>query len=231
MEKVFKYWANCYYLEPVLLLVLIITLVVSWRKRKSLPQLKLFPVYLFFFIGLLISYYIIILSVSNKVEFRYWDKICKQYDYVVTLVEFITFCYFFHYILKTPKFKKAIIWISTSVLILMLLIYLYSLTYRGVYSIQENHIIYIIESTTLLLFCAFYYIELFRLSLVKNPLKSSDFWVCSGLMSYLICTLPGTIILDNMFAQRPIYNYLYTIIYICYVLFFLTIIKAYNLKK
>lgn len=229
MKELIKFWKYAYFTELILLVLLIILLIVSYRKRKLYYSLLFLPYYLLFFILLLLNNYIQTIFFNSNSFTALFNRIEAIGDLLVTTIEFITFSYFLYTILRSKKFKAIIKIAGTATIPVFLLLFFFSWYFN--YNLRNDlSVSYIIESSTLLLFCSLYFIELFTLPPVDQLIKSPDFWISTGLMFYLIGTFPLTIIAEYIITTNYLlYNNLFTIIYVFYIILFLFIIKAYSL--
>jgi hypothetical protein len=230
MDKLFEVWRKQYYTEPVLVILVVITFLISFKKKKSFPQLRLFPVYLASFIILIIISYMGIVSIQGPYR-KFLVKISTFTDYVVSVIEFCAFTYFLYTISKTV-IKKAIYIISLLTLLIFFSVPFYRMYISGLLNSHDLHFLYIIESSSLLVLCSLHFIDLFKSPPVHKLLNSSNFWISSGLTFYLICTFPGTLLTDYLYNTNQLsYYHLWALIYIFYILLFLTIIKAYTCRS
>jgi hypothetical protein len=86
---------------------------------------------------------------------------------------------------------------------------------------------YVVESIVLLAMSCFYFVDFFRVKPVFNRIETPDFWIFTGLIVYILGTLPVTLI-NNYFysSDRSLYENFFCVIYLLYSLLFLMIIKA-----
>jgi hypothetical protein len=232
MNQLIKFWESTYYTAFLCESIIIIAFFISLKKSKQLPQLKLVPLYLGSFIVYLLLSHSATIFFSNGPYFLLAYRIARIGDFIVTIIEFFTFSYYLYTVLQTNKFKIIIKALSLIAFGMFLFYTIRNLYFLKPIKLHELNVTYIIESSALLLFCFFYFVELFKSPPVGKLLKSPDFWVSSGLMFYLICTFPVTIIANYLVETMPLlYLDLFIVIYIFYILLFLTIIKAYLCKS
>jgi hypothetical protein len=228
MNRIFEVSERSYYTNFLCIIAISITFLISLKKKKLLPQLKFLPVYLGSFLILNAITYIPYLLDLKPPNLLIISRINRTWDFIVTVIEFFTFTYYLYSVLKTVKFKKTIKLtgvVFLGVTFLYSIHHLYNLTPISTHAL---HNVYIIESLTLLIFCFLYFIELFRFPPVNNLLESPDFWISTGLMFYLLCTFPVTILTDYLSHMNTLFYYdAFTLINIFYTLLFLAIIKAY----
>lgn len=87
--------------------------------------------------------------------------------------------------------------------------------------------VYTVEAVILLLLCSFYYFELFRKKPSVNLKNEPAFWISTGLLFFMACTLPFSF-LDNYIAYYypHLHRVLYPIFDVFYILLFAMLIKA-----
>ena len=66
MSELIQFWANGYFIEPLLTITIICVFFISITKRKKHPQFKFFPFYLATFIILQLSSYSNTVFFTNK---------------------------------------------------------------------------------------------------------------------------------------------------------------------
>lgn len=232
MDEIIQDWEKNYYTELWLFIILVVTLIISLKKRSLHPQLKLLPIYLISFLLLNVSGYIHDIFFYQKTYSTFFLTINKIGNYLVTLIEFSTFLYYFYTIIKTTKIKIIIRIVSVCMLLLFSLILIQLLFFTDGSDYSPLHNLYIAESATLFIICFFYFIELFRSPPILKLTNTPNFWISSGLMFYLLGTLPITLITDYIFDTNFfLYENLFSIIYLLYILLFLMIIRAYLCKS
>lgn len=231
MKSLIQLWESSFYTDLILFIIAIITFTFSCISKNKLIQLKLIQIYLITFILLFTNSYCYHLSIYNKLSYPSLIKIELTEAYIVSLFEYISFSHFLYAAIQNKKFKRVIKVISIILIFTFLITYVKSTFYVTDFKYQKIHSIYILESSALLIFCSFYFIELFKSLPIFKVTDSPNFWVSSGLMLYLIGTFPITIIMAYIHStDLSLYRNLYSIIYIFYVLLFLSIIRAYKCK-
>lgn len=231
MNRVFEIWENSLYTDPVLFIVQIFTFIISIKKFKSSPQLKLIPLYLILFISFSAINTIMLShpSSKNKIGEIKFEIIG---NFTVTFFEFSAFAHYAYVISKNKAFRKAILLLSFIALTMAILLISFPFHASQLITVNTLNNIYIIESILLLIICSFYFIELFSAPAILKLLKTTNFWVSSGLIFYLACTLPFTV-LSNYFIQTNValYKNLYSLIYIFYILLFVMITRGYYAER
>jgi hypothetical protein len=189
-------------------------------------MLKYMPVYTIALIVALLSGDFFELNMLPKIVKHY-----SYYDYFFTLIELLVFSHFFYLTLKTPRVKKTILITVGSFIPLF---FYFLINDKSVFieiSESTQSTVYTIEALILVIPAFYYFIELF-----KHPPKAiltnePSFWVSTGILFFLICTLPFSLIenkltkIDLALAVR-----LYAIFFIFYIILFIMIIRAYLCK-
>jgi len=227
MEKVIQIWKESLFTDPLLIIVLVVTFGVSLKKFKTHPQLKMLPLYFASFIifSLLSEIFIGVYQNQPKVFNIRFERLGNL---LVTLLEFSAFAYYALAITTTRLFRNAIHFLS--ILASLLTLALIYLNYNSLEVVTHRtlNILYIIESISLLAISSFYFIDLFISSSVCRLLNTANFWVSSGLVFYVFCTLPFTLLSDYFIHTNEIlYKNLYALVYIFYIVLFLMVIKGY----
>lgn len=231
MNNLLESWSHQYYLEPFLCMLLIITSMVAYKYKTAHKIMKHIPVYI---ISLLIVYisgsFSSYLSDSNS--FKIILAVIASYcDYFFIPLELIIFSRIYYQLIVNSKFKTAIVLTN----VIFIFYFLYKLIEDKQFPLgttdRTQAEVYVMEGAILLPSCLFYFIELFlkqsNLSLKNEP----AFWLSTGLLFFLGCTLPYSILENylrtNNFTLLPTS---YTIYYVFYILLFIMIIKAYLCK-
>lgn len=230
MERILRAWAGTYYTEVILFILQIITLFISLKKKKLYPQLSFFPIYFLSFILLTTNGYLYYLVGSYPKFLFYTVEIIG--NYLVTLIEFLTFLCYLHTIIISSSLKKITRLIGFISLAPFLIVF-FQIIESPTNDIKEKiNNLYLIESIALLIPCSFYFIELFITPTLNKLSSRPEFWISSGLMFYIVGTLPATVITDYYYAHNmTVYMNLFAVIYTFYILLFLMILKSYQCRK
>jgi hypothetical protein len=228
MIDIIEDWRKNYFTGLGLLISVLFTLYISLKKRTRYPELKLLPIYLISFILLIFIGYIYDTFLYANGKFKNYRRLDIISNYTVTLIELLTFTYYFYFVIKTKKLKILIRTISIVSVTFFSLQILQLFFFTDLLDIRPLHNLYIAESIILLAICFFYFIELFKSPPVSKLTNTPSFWVSSGLMFYLFGTLPITIITDYVFfTDWLLYANLFSIINLFYIILFLMIIRGY----
>ncbi len=227
MQELIKKLGDQYYTDLILIGVLLASLFVGIKKRKNFKILKYFPIYI---ISLLIA-----LSLNKLTVFadlRKWVlPIACYVDYFFTLLELIIFSHFYYYIINNSIIKKSIL--VTNGLFVFLFLYMGLIDKEFYQNISEatQSKVYTIEGVILLALCVFYFFELFKKLPFLNLRNEPAFWISTGLLFFMACTLPFSFLENYIGNYLPhLYDLLYPIFYVFYILLFATITRAYLCK-
>ncbi len=159
----------------------------TYRKNIDRIYLKLFIPFLF--ITLIIESYSLYLWDLGKTTF-------KLYNFF-TAFEFCFYLFILRLIIDTKNVKTIIAY--------SLFIYLF-ISSINILFIQTNgfhSITYSIGCLLIVIFCIYYFFELFRRSTSINLTSEPAFWICSGLLFFYCCSLPlvGAV---NFLSQIPL---------------------------
>jgi hypothetical protein len=135
---------------------------------------------------------------------------------------------FYYRLIKSRQVKKSIIIIN----VLFALFFMYmGITDERIYhglSISTHSTVYTTEGVILLLICSFYFFELFQKTPFVNLRNEPAFWISTGLLFFMACTLPYSFLVNYIAKYYPHLLFVsYSIFYVFYILLFATIIRAY----
>lgn len=232
MRNLITAWSQTFFVDPANFTCIIITLIVCYSNHNSYRPLKFLPVYLISFIILCLTDYISPF-IQPGPQRLFIIKVFRLENFVVTLFELSVFSFYLYSIIKTKIFRRIIAILSISGLTAIILLFCWRLRFNPflVPAFTLNDI-YIIESSVLLLMCSFYFVELFKFPPVVLLARSPDFWICSGLLFYVIVTFPVTIFTTYLMIADPILaKNFYSVVYLSYIILFLSIIQAYRCRR
>lgn len=158
----------------------------SFEAKNKEFYLKLFPP--FFLVTLVIEIYSLYLRNIGEVNYQVYN--------FFTTFEFCFYQFILSYIVYSIRIKKVIKY--------SLVIYLI-ITVVNIFYIQKgkfHSITYCIGCLLIVIFCIYYFFELFRLSTSVKLKSEPSFWICSGLLFYYCCSLP-LLGLVNFLYQIP----------------------------
>lgn len=152
----------------------LVSLIVYFKNLEGHQYLKLFPPFLF----------IILTSESIGLYQSHHGRNNTQFYNGLTIFEFLFFLFIIRSIISSKRVKKIITFTIPAYLIAAVINILY---------IQVNlfhTLTYSLGCLLIVIFCVYFFFELFKhakfVSLKNNP----AFWICSGLLFYYSCTLP-----------------------------------------
>ena len=227
MQELINFWKSYYYTEPALNIVLCISLIASLLKRKKFTQLKYIPLY--------ISSLLIVGFCSALYNGHYISHLsfglADYVDYFFTLIELLIFSHFYYNLTSNIAVKKLVISLNLIFSAFFLYMLITDKEFSSSISVTTKNQVYTIEGIVLLLICLSYFFELFKKPPLSKLKNDPVFWVSTGLLFFLTCTLPFSF-LEN-YIRKYHHNLLYwtyPIFYIFYILLFLMIIRAYLCK-
>ena len=232
MQHIIKALEDQFYTPAFRIVGLILVLIVSLKHRKKFIPLKYFP---FYATTLLLDdvffYWYHIAEEANYHGDFFWG-LSSYLDYLFTFVELIFFSHFYYHLSYTQIIKKLIL--VFNVFFGLFFVYMAikdKYFYEGVSGVTQS-IVYTVESIILLFLCSFYFIDLFKKLPVVNLKNEPGFWVSTGLMFFMACTLPYSLLQNKIMKNYPysFFSTSYSIFDVFYVLLFLMIIRAYLCK-
>jgi hypothetical protein len=232
LNYILRTWRAVFYTEPILLITLTIAFVYSVRFRKANKGLVLVPFYIVLFILEILSDYIAAFMHYHKVfNLKEFDFVCYL-DYLLTIIELLTFIIFFRSEIKNNRVKNILLLLGSLFCVYFLIELILDSKFPLSVSDNTQSRVYTIEAIVLLGGCSFYFIEIFRNFPFKNIKREPSFWVTTGLLFFLSCTLPYS--LSENYLRKNYYQLMinfYSIFYIFYTILFFMIIKAYLCQK
>lgn len=228
MKNILDVWKQNNYLQPLLEITLIIALIISIRNNKTIKSLRFLPYYLASFLLLMLNTYAYYLIFQNTSLEQLSASIDRYGNYIVTIIEFITFSYYLYSISKSSQLRKIILiifFLTTSILSFYLIEIFKLDKLKGMNLLND---IYVVQSTGLLLMSG--------LSVTTSKtiaIKKHHFAIPTALSIYLITTLPYTIYIslnDSFINNIDLYKCLFSITYGAYIFLFVIIIRIYKEK-
>lgn len=231
MKNIIEVWRYNYFIQPLLDIVLIVTLILSIKKRNLFDELKLIPFYLSSFILLMFNTYIYYLFLENTRYASFFASIDRYGNYLVSLIEFLTFCYYFYSLARLLILRKAIK-IATIICLLLFVIFFFKIinsTKIGGMIILNN--LYKVESGFLMALSIIYLFDNLLSSTADN-FRTPSIWIPAGLLAFLCLSMIPTITTSTFFLGNIAeYKEQFAFIYLGYILLFLALIKSYISSK
>ena len=202
-----------------------------FKKRKKFHQLKYIPLYVLSLLLVLFFNSMYSTTYINRYQAKLFAGLADFLDYSFTLLELIIFSHFYYNLIINPTIKKLILLLN----LIFIPFFVYMLIkdekfYKTISEITQN-LVYTTEGIILLLICLSYFIELFKRPPHLNLKNDPVFWVSTGLLFFLSCTLPFSILETQIRKNHSdLIYWMYPIFYIFYILLFLMIIRAYLCK-
>jgi hypothetical protein len=227
-EKIFDWWAQNYFLDPLSTLAALIGFLIFIVKED---KGNIAYIFLYYFIGYLLLKFIILDAIFLNLPFQLRENILQLIDYIFTLFEFLIFFIFFKKILLLKIHRRILVIISCLFLGTGCSLLLYDITVSGKVPPSSRNFVFNLQAFSLLVPSILYYLEIFKSKPTFNLLRTSSFWVVTGLSLFMISTLPFSLLLDFFWKDNQIvYNYVFNLFYIFYIILFSTIIRAYLCK-
>lgn len=224
MQELTQTWERSFFTEPLLFVVLLFTLLIALKNRKKHKILRHIPLYICSLITVFIS------TTANNITLNY-SGIVSYVDYFFTLIEILIFSDIYLQLTKKPLSKKLVVVLN--VIFGIFFTYMMFNDHRFSYGISDStqSKVYTVEGAILLIVCLFYFLELFKEPSNLNLKNEPVFWITTGLLFFMSCTLPYSILENYIHRNYPEFDFqLYSIFYIFYILLFLMVIRAYLCK-
>jgi len=229
MQAIIDDWARSFYSRPFLDLILIIAFIISVKKKNKHRILRFIPIYI---LALLVVYFTVEVYLVFPLEKR--RKLVRFdffLDHLFTLIELLIFSDFFYKVLLSSFLRKVVRTLTS----LFILIFIMGTLLKSQLQLNTAHkminTFYTFQAIFLILFCILYFIELFKKPPVLNLFEEPSFWVTTGLFFFTSCTLPYSLLENQIDLNYHEYAVeLFAIFHVFYSLFFIMIIRAYLCK-
>ncbi len=186
------------------------------------------PLYTITFLLILITAAVSQVISEEKYSYKLLNSLNEYSDYFFTLFEMVIFSHIYYQLIDNNTIKKVILLVNVLFISFFLYMLLQDKDFPEYISQPTQEKVYTVEGILLLPICISYFIQLFRKPPSLNLKNEPGFWISIGLLFFLTCTLPYSI-LENYVSKRSFFLLLqlYSIFYIFYIFLFLTIIRAY----
>lgn len=231
IQKIIHYWSVSFFTEPLLGIVLCIALAVALKNRKKHVLLKYIPLYITIFLFIIITGPITFVIPEKKYSYKIINSLNEYADYFFTLLEMIIFSHIYYWLTDNTTIKRVIFFVNAFFVSFFLYMLFRDRHFPEYISQTTQEEVYTVEGILLLPICISYFVQLFRKPPYPNLKNEPGFWISAGMLSFLACTLPYSI-LENYVSKGSFFLLLqlYSIFYIFYILLFLAIIRAYLCK-
>lgn len=217
--------------EMLLMAVLIVSLIISIKRRKKNKVLRFFPFYLGY-----ILFVFICGDLSYFIAFKYDQKsialaITSYTDYCSTLIEMLIFLHFFYSIIQNETIKRTVPIVGVCFFVLFFLaVPLDKFFPNGITEWTQSRV-YTIEAAILMGYSAYSLIEIIRNRATGIEGLGANFWISVGYFLFAAGTLPYSIIEPLLRKRYPFLSTeLYSVFYIFYIILFYFIVRAYLVK-
>lgn len=173
---------------PVYIYSMIFSLIASLNllwKRKTAIYLRLFP----FFLAA--SVFVEIQADMIRTGDGSGNNMTLYNSFIV--VEFVFYLYVLRSVIYSPSVKSKMNWIIFFFILLSVTNLIISLKFENFQSIT-----YAMGSLLVVIYCVFYFYELFNLPEFVDLLREPSFWIVSGLLFYYTCTYPVTGMINHL---------------------------------
>jgi hypothetical protein len=231
LDLLFNWWIKNYFLDPLCALTALVGFIIFISKVPKKNELYIFSYYFIAYVFLKLVFFVDI-TFSKTPFYLAGIRITNFFDYIFTLFEFLIFFLFFKKILCNNSHKKVLTIICYLFMLIGCSLVLYDIYTFGRFRLASAYFLFNMQAISLLIPCAFYYLEIFKLRPTLDLLHEPSFWVVTGLSFFIISTLPFSLLLSSFLKAHPSLNdNLFDIFYVFYILLFAMIIKAYLCKQ
>lgn len=229
MNQLIDFFQENYFTSFICLWISVLGLIISILNRKRHEILKYFPYYFLAHILVNISFSIHDAYFSESRLHSTLLNLNAFVDYALTIMEFLVFIYVFEKtVIQKSKFLKAIRVLFLALCLFLLFQDLFR--YRTL-SQSTLHNVFTLQASFLIIACITYYLQIFRLPPHIKLREDPIFWIATGIVFFMICTLPLSLTINYIrTSSMLLYQQLFPIFYIFYCLLFLMIINAFLCK-
>ena len=217
------------YLEPFVLICIIIALLTEIKFLKSNPSISPFFVYtcaaFILFFGT---------DISFTINYPVSNFFIEGFNILFALLEYIVFWFYFRRVLSHP-FSKKVTTLPIGLLIASIIFYFYRGLSVGTTDVITKKLPDFIISFELLLLaipCLVYYYKLLKNKPTNELSERPSFWIVTGLFLYSITIIPSFIIASDLLQiNKVLHHAAFAVHYILLGLLFLGITRAVLCKK
>ena len=153
----------------------LVSLLVYIKPKASPFYLKLFPPFLFA---------TLIVEGLGSYLYSIGKNNISLYNFF-TVFEFLFYLYIISLVISNPKMKKIIRITAILYVIVAMVNILFFQKMKTFHTIT-----YSLGCLVVVVFCIYYFLELFRLTKSVKLINSPTFWICSGLLFFYCCGFP-----------------------------------------
>lgn len=231
MRELFEYCRDQFFTSVFQDIVLLVALFISVKNRKKFKHLKYFPVYILSLLLTSIFQYVYQVLKDLKYPTKSFSEITEYVDFLFTLIEMVIISHFYYRLIKNHKIKKLIIILNIFFIFFFIYMAIQDRKFYGTISHETQSIVYTVEAIIIFVFCARYFVELFKMLPLVNLRNEPVFWISVGILFFMACTLPYSLLENYIVKNYSDYILMsYSIFNVFYALLFLLVIRAYLCK-
>jgi len=222
MKLLLNFMELTYYTPLVLLVETFITAVIAFHNRHKFKILRFFPYYILLSAAQTLLCFILIIY---RPVFAV--RVSGLSIYVFIVLEFFVVYFFLFEVIRSRYFKK-IMYILMALFISIIIYSWYSEHPLSTTPISVS----LTNSLCLIIPCLFYFYETFKSPPMVSLSKQPAFWIVTGFLFMITCTLPFYLLEDYIHENMlDLYVQIYILNNVFYCLLFLLISKAFLCKS
>jgi hypothetical protein len=231
IEKLTVHWRRYFFIEPILILILISCFIVGLFNINREKERLFFVLY--FFVGTLMFIVFTTLTVVHAMSGRKWAITIEFGNTIFELVEFFAFYQFFKKSLPGKRYDKGLIACLICFCFVVGIFFAGSMfpSYQTEDIRKHSLFINVIELFFIFCMCLTYYYDLFtavpRVMLIKRP----SFFITTSTFFYSVLLIPFLILArDIMITNVLFYHILFAVHLFLLIIVLLTILRAFLLR-
>jgi hypothetical protein len=218
MQEMKRMIIESYFSLIFLLIVQFITAIVGYANRRKFPELRYFH---FYPLAALLQTVFSLASIALVDNYKH--KVMQPSVSLFMAIEFLLIYLFAFQTVLVKRERKLLKFLFFSFIIYLLLMWSFG-------TFHQYYKVYFVQSVILLIPSIMYFFQIFRLPAFGSQISQPAFWVHIGILFFFSSTIP-LFILETYSRNFIVHNqYLFSISYIAYGIFFLLICKAYLCK-
>jgi hypothetical protein len=225
MESLLDYFKIVYFTDPLVCLLAVVGLIVLRYSRINDSRLKSFGFLFLSHIILRIYTYVVWSSLfRDSLAYPKLLLTLAILDYIVTVLEYGVFAYYIK-----PKVNNRTIRIANFCFSACVIAGLVSLIIDS--KLHPDGLLYTSQAIAIIILCFSYFLELFNKPPQYMLTREPSFWIICGFAFFMVSTLPYSIILDDLRnLNGDLYDSVFSIFHVFYILLFAMIFKAFLCK-